>query len=154
MTRKTRTGTLYKRGQNWWLSYMICGKRVQQSLHVTTREEADKERKRIMRPFQAAEKADALAVIAQRLNVAQLERDRLEDEAIPALLIADAWDSFDRAGNRGTISKSTLKMYCYYWQAFTRWLSKHAPDAVELRQVGFSVAEAYKDYMLRDRGVT
>lgn len=153
MTRKHRTGNLYRRGNVWWLRYMVEGKTVYESLHCTSREDAEKERKRIMRPLMAADKADVLANISKRLTDAKDEQAAADEEANPPLAISAAWDAYYDSKSRPDSSERTLAGYESAWKRFKRWIEKEHPDIKQMRDVSKNLAAAYATILEAD-GVT
>ena len=81
---RPRTGSLYRRGNVWWLRFMVDGKRAFHNLHTESKEDAERQQAELMRPLQTAEKADVLAVLVQRLNVAKAESEAAADEHLRA----------------------------------------------------------------------
>lgn len=153
MTKKRRTGNLYQRGKTWWLKYMIEGRLIRQSLETTNREEAEEKQKEIMRPFMAADRVDAHAIMEKRLRDAVIERDLAEETAHPPLSVVDAWDAFIKSPKRPDSGPATLGAYALQWGSFVRWLTKEHPDMKQLREVTKETAEEYSMH-LTSRGIT
>ncbi len=166
MTRKNRTGYLYRRGSVYWLQYSIDGQVIRQSLDTTSKTDAEKQRKEIMRPFQAAGRADALSVIAGQLKDARAEQAAAEDEANPPLAIVAAWDAYYDSENRPDSSERTLAGYESAWKRFFKWMKDTHPDKMQvlkpdhdpefimlMREVTAETAAAYAKKLQSD-GVT
>ena len=81
MARQTR-GMLYKKGKagTYYLEYYVNGKRFKQSLRVTTLEEAEKERDRILLPVLAGDVVEKRKAVVHALADAQ-EQKVIADEA-------------------------------------------------------------------------
>ena len=124
---RPRTGSLYRRGNVWWLRFMVDGKRAFHNLHTESKEDAERQQAELMRPLQTAEKADVLAVLVQRLNVAKAESEAAADEQHPPLTVADAWAVFVKAANRPDSGPATLATYELQWGCFVRWLYGEPP---------------------------
>ncbi len=150
---KYRIGTLYKRGNVWWLRYMVGGKYVFQSLETTSKEEAENKRKDTMRPILAAEKADALAVIVGRMKEAKSEQARAEEMANPPLELAQAWDAYSASKFRPDSSERTLSGYESTLKRFIRWLTDTHPNVRAIKDVTDRIAFSYAD-QLQSEGVT
>jgi integrase len=114
--------------------------------------EAEKELHRIMEPFAAGDKAAVLQNVVARLDGQQQEIERMEkekqDEENPPLSIENAWNAYERAGNRKEIGAMTFRNYQSYWKTFDEWIKKHHAELKELRQVTFLVAEEYWQYLI------
>jgi integrase len=147
MTKKQRTGTLYKRGNVYWLKYTLGGKRVQQSLGVTTEVEAEKERNRVMAPFRRADERDALAVMVKRLDVATTKHAQAEDETNPPLLLKNAFDEYRNATNRPDAGDATLDQYEVQFGLFNEWIAKTYPGATTMRQVSRAIADEFAAHL-------
>lgn len=150
MTKKRRTGNLYQRGKIWWLRYMIEGKLFQQSLETTDLEEAEKKQKEIMRPFMAADRVDAHAIMEARLRDAITERDTAEESAHPPLAVADAWTAYEHATNRPDSSERTLQGYETSWRKFAGWLNKTHHDKTFMRDIDADTASGYAQQLTAD----
>jgi len=144
---------------NYYLTYAVNGKRITTALKdsdgnpITTREAAESERKRILAPFAAGDEIEALQAVQSRITGRQADLARLQDEQNPPLSVADAWQEYDRAGNRREIAPVTMRSYKSIWGAFTEWLADQHPEAVNLRDVSFALCEEYKTFM-QQRKVT
>ena len=140
---KHRTGHLYRRGKIYWLQYRIEGRFVQQSLDTTDRDEAEKKQKKIMRPFMAAGRADALAMVQAKLASAQNESVAAHEEANPPLRIEVAWDAYVASSDRPDSGELTLDQYHGHWGRFAKWLVQAHSPMVYLRDVTATVAGEY-----------
>ncbi|MDD5482257.1 MAG: hypothetical protein PHP98_01205 [Kiritimatiellae bacterium] len=107
MTKKRRTGNLYQRGKTWWLKYMVEGRLIRQSLETTSREEAEEKQKEIMRPFMAAARVDAHAIMEKRLRNAI-------NVVNPAYLIFTLRSIFRRSARNAFVS------VCNAWTSWMR----------------------------------
>jgi len=144
---RKRTGYLIRRGKVYYATWKVAGKRFMQTTGKRDRREAEKELHRIMEPFVAGDEVTTLQNIAAKIEGRKVEIAQLEDERNPPLSITQAWDAYERAGNRREISPVTMRNYDCHWQTFTRWLAKNFPDVKRLREVTFPVCEKYKEHM-------
>ena len=151
---KHRTGYLFRRTSrgNYYLQYRIGGKLFCKCLGTANEEEAETKREHIMDGLKTADEAEALAEMIKRLEGKKGEL--AEHAKKKALTVKDAWKAFDRAGGREDIASSTMQIYLYYWNRFTKWLAKHYPEAKKLRDVSFEMAEAYKQHLTGELKVT
>ena len=150
---KHRTGYIYKRGKTWWLQYRIEGRTVKQSLDTIDLEAAEEKRKKIMRPFMAADLASAHAIVESQLRVVKDKAQTAFEITHPPLAVADAWDAFVKSPNRPDSGPVTLKAYSLQWGSFNRWLTKEHSDIKQLREVTKEIAEEYSTH-LTSRGIT
>lgn len=139
MTKRHRRGYLYRRGNVFWLQYMIDGKLIRESLGTDNRTEAERLRTERMRPVMAAGKVEALGAIVAKLETAKTEASAL----VPVLKIPEAWAAYERAGNRPDSGPRTLEGYASQFTRFERWLSNKHPSIKELRQVDAKTANEY-----------
>lgn len=150
---KHRTGYVYKRGNIFWLQYRIEGRVVKQSLDTTDPEEAEEKRKKIMRPFMAADLESAHAIVESKLRVVKDKARTAFEIAHPPLAAVDAWAAFVKSPNRPDSGPATLGAYALQWASLIRWITKEYPDIKQLREVTRETAEEYATH-LTGRGIT
>lgn len=153
MAKKHRTGTIYKRGAQFWLKYVVDGRRIRQSLQTDNLAEAEEKRKAIMRPLATAERVDALAITAARLSEAKSEASRADETVNPALAVEQVWPAYEEATNRPDSSERTLAGYESAWKRFKGWLTTERPAIRAMRDIDATVAAAYAQQLTAD-GVT
>ncbi len=151
MTRKHRSGTIYKRGGVYWLKYMVEGKRLYQSLETGDIEEAEKRRTAIMRPYVAASKTEALAAVVAKLDDARAAQAKVEDEVNPPLSLAAAWNEYLASTERPDSSEATLEQYGFQWGTFARWMHDNHPNITALRDVNKAIADDFAAYLIREK---
>ncbi len=120
-------GYLYKRGGAYWIDYKVEGKRVREALRdsddkpITTQKEAESERKRIVAPYLAQDKAEAERQILARLQNAEVEAQQATEAARDVLKLSQAWDVYTASTLRPDSGPRTLKDYAGYWGRFANW---------------------------------
>jgi integrase len=150
---KTRTGTLYKRGKVYYLRYVIEGIVVARRLvnakdePITTVEEAESARARIMAPLKLADRKTALETLQAKIGGVAAEIAQAEAQT-PALKVSDSWQAYKTAGNRREVGARTLANYECVWNAFAAWLKDQHPEIQELRHVTFQIAEEYRTHLI------
>lgn len=150
---KTRTGTLYKRGKVYYLRYVIDGIVVARRLvnakdePITTIEDAESARAKIMAPLKLADRKTALETLQARIGGVTAEIAQAEAQA-QAMKVPDTWQSYVTAGNRREIGARTLANYECVWNAFATWLTDQHPEIQELRHVTFQIAEEYRNHLI------
>lgn len=146
---KHRTGYLFKRGSNFYVSWKVEGKVFTKALRdeggnaITSKREAEEARERLMAPFAVADEATALESIAAKLEGRKAELAAFENEKNPPLPIAKAWPTFLASPNRPDSGPETLYQYECQWQAFADWMAEKHADKPTLRDVSKSIAEEY-----------
>jgi integrase len=156
MITKHRTGYVFKRGRNYYVQYMVNGRRVKQVLRdkdnnpITTIEDAEARCKEVMAPLMVADQEEVVRTVQHRLDDAAKERDELERGTDAEMTLDAAWEAYVASVNRPDSGPRTLKGYEAQWQQFVEWVAKTRPMVTELRQVSAAVAEAYAEYMLKE----
>jgi integrase len=146
---KKTTGHLFKRGDNFYVSWRFKGKaflkvlRDESGNSITTEREAIKAKDKLMAPFATGNEADALESIAGKLGGRKAELAKWEDEQHPPLAIRQAWSDYLASPNRPDSGGSTLRQYEFQWQAFADWIQEKHPDLLMLREVSKEIAEEY-----------
>lgn len=130
---------------------MIEGRLIRQSLETTSRDEAEEKQKKIMRPFMAADRVDAHAIMEARLRDAITERDTAEETANPPLTVADAWTAYEHATNRPDSSEAMIYRNKSIWKRFISWLSTEHPNKTAMRDIDTSTASAYAQRLTADK---
>jgi len=156
MITKDRTGHVFKKGNRFYLQYMVDSRRVKQVVRdakgnpVTTAAEAELRRKAVMAPMMVAEREDALRSVVTKLGEAVQEREATERGTDSGLTLVKAWESYVASVNRPDSGSRTLAGYEAQWRQFVDWVAKTRPAVTKLRQVSAPLAEAYAEYMLKD----
>jgi integrase len=146
---KHRTGHLFRRGSNFYVSWRVNGKAFCKALRdgdgkaITTKREAEEARARLMAPFTVADEASALESIRGKLEGRKAELAKWEDEQHPALLVKSAWPEYLASHNRPDSGNSTLRQYSFQWDAFADWMKGKRGETARLREVTRELAEEY-----------
>jgi integrase len=152
-------GYLYKRGGAYWLEYRPGGERIRQALRdssgepITTKDEAEAERLRIVAPFMAKDKVEAQRQILSRLQAASEELGAAANAATNDIRIADAWTAYialppvtsrkAQPGKRPDTGEATLEVYRQQWERFAKWMAATHTDAAGLGDIGEDIANEY-----------
>ncbi len=146
-------GYLYKRAGKYWLEYKAGGERVRRALKdadgnaLTTTVEAEAERKRIVAPLLADDKAEAERQILARLQSAESEADLAREVAHDALQLSKAWDVYRVSTHRPDSGPRTLKDYQSYWLHFARW-AEGVKGLSDVESVTKQIAKEYAQEFL------
>ncbi len=146
---KRRTGHLFKRGSNFYVSWKVNGKLFMKALRdengqpITAKREAEIARDKFMLPITVADEAAVLESIAGKLEGRKAELSKIEDEKNPPLAIGQVWTEFVASSNRPDSGDSTLRQYEFQWHAFADWTKDKHADILKLRDVTKEVAEEY-----------
>jgi len=155
---KHRTGHIYRFKRpngtlgNYYLQYRIEGKLFNRSLRTTNKRRAEQEAAKHLEGLKLADEIDALATLQTRIDRKQNELDELNKA--DALKLVDTWAAFVASGNRNEVSKSTLKVYQYTWNAFLRFMQAEHSNIEHVSGVTYEIAEAYKERFTKKTGRT
>ena len=150
--RDNNTGTLERRGDKWrarWVVYTPQGKCIRKSRTLAARS-IDEARTALRdltegNALMSAEKD--LRRDMERLQGVKADIQRFEDSR-PALALADMFDAFEDSPNRPQKSgRETMRQYEMQIGRFVAWVSKHYPEATEMRQVSKEVATEFLSYI-------
>lgn len=149
MKTKTRTGYIFKRGNNFYCAWRVNDKLITRALRdecgqpITTREKAETAREKYISPIAAADEAEILEHLKHKLEGRKAEIAKWEDEKNPPLAIDQTWKQFLASPNRPDSGDSTLRQYEFQWQAFADWMKEKQADKPTLREVTREIAEEY-----------
>jgi integrase len=168
MGRKT-TGTVFKRGNNYYVRYQLNGKRADRALRdddgrpITDPDAAEDARKAMFSALVYKDKAKQRREMATALSTAEDEAKRAEETARERqareqaernkLAIADAWERFPytvntRGKTKRRLSDRTIRDNASHWGTFATWAEEQGilavEDITENHTAAFSLA-------LRDR---
>ena len=133
---------------------MVDGEMLYQSLQTTDKNEAEKKRVEIMRPFMAADRVSALAIVKGKLEDAQEQVKAADETANPPLALSDAWGKYAKANNRPDSGEHTLRDYEGYFDAFATWIKKTHPNKTTLRDITSAIAGEYTTHLTAGRGLS
>ena len=154
---KRRTGYLFKRGNNFYVSWKVNGKLFMKALRdgsgqpITTKREAEIARDKFMLPISTGDEAAVLQSIAGKLAGRNAELAKWEDEKNPPLSLENAWEQFLASANRPDSGDSTLRQYAFQWQAFVAWMKKKHGDKLTVRDVTKQISEEYASSLNHDK---
>lgn len=157
MTQKQRVGHLFKRGDNFYLRWMVEGKVFSKALRdeagraVTTKREAEEARRRWMSPFAVASETEVLQTIAGRLEGRKAELALLDDRQNPPVTLAEAWSKFIDSPSRPDTGPATLVIYEYQFDRFVDWMKQQHPELLAMRDVNREIAEEYATHLGRQK---
>lgn len=146
---KRRTGYLFRRGSNWYVSWRVSGKLSMKALRddkgqaITTRREAEEARDKFMAPLTMANEAEVLQSIAGRLDGVKAELAKLDEEKNPPMTLTRAWSEYLASAKRPDTGPDTLAVYGGQFGQFVDWMTEKHPDVIALRDVTEEIAEEY-----------
>ena len=114
---RTTKGQLYQRKSpgDWYLRYYVDGKEIRENLHTTTKRDAEKQRKEIIRRIGAENKADALRERADDIDGNERRKQ------LRKITVAEAWDIYLENPDRPESTPGTLNDYACNWRMFAEW---------------------------------
>lgn len=128
-------GSLYKRGQTWWLCYSVAGELRRESLGTHDKRQAEAERQRRLAPIAAGDKTARLEAVKVALTVAHAEEANAVAAVHDKLTLAGTWAAYIASQERPQSGPETLRDYGFHWSRFARWLAAERPGHVYLEDV-------------------
>jgi integrase len=156
MQTKHRVGSVFKRGRNFYLKWVVEGRVFCRVLKdelgnaIREREKAEQAREREMAVFRVADGKSALESIAGRLEGRKAELARLTEKENPPQALEGAWEAYLASPNRPDTGSETLAVYRGQFRQFQSWLKGKHPGRLLLRDVTEDVAEEYASYLSRE----
>lgn len=150
---KTTTGSLVKRGSNFYCYWQNDGQRFGQVLRdkdgqpITKKEEAKRAKDDLMAIVAKRDQVETLQAIAHRIGDTQKDIAALEDKQHPALPLTQAWTAFVRSSERRDCGAANLRQYESKWEIFREWLASKHPDVLTLRDVSSRIAEEFLQHL-------
>jgi len=141
----------------YYLTYTVNGTRKTIALRdrdgnpVTDRKAAETARKRVLAPFAAGDKVEALKAVQAALSDAQTDHLRAIEEASPPLRVSEAWEAFCAAPKKREPSDTTLRGYAGHWKRFCAWVESEHAGVEYLRDITPDIAEAYAQDLIDSR---
>ena len=155
MQTKHRVGSLFKRGRNFYLKWVVEGRVFCKVLKdelgnpIKERGKAEQAREREMAVFRVADGKSALESIAGRLEGRKAELVRLTEKENPPQAVEGAWEVYLASPNRPDTGPDTLAVYQGQFGQFQSWLKERYPGRLLLKDVTEDVAEEYASYLGR-----
>src|SRR5215831_7058893 len=154
---KHRTGYLFKRGNNFYVSWRVNGKLFMRALRddngqpITTKRDAEEARAKVMAPFAVADEVKALESLTGQLAGRKEEVAKWEDKQNPPLTLAQAWGEYMKSTKRPDTGPDTLAVYEGQFGQFVDWIRDQYPSVTTLRGVTEEIAEAYAGHLNHGR---
>ena len=139
-------GSLKLRGGIYHAKWTINGKTYYRSTRTGNKREAVAKLEEFIEPFRAKGEERILENITTRLQGIKSEIAQAEEQK-PALLVAAAWDTYERSPNRPDSSVRTLQGYEGQFTLFEKWLVCKHPEIKELRRVTQEIADEFISYI-------
>src|ERR1039458_7716449 len=146
---KTTTGSLIKRGSNYYCFWRIKGKAFCKALRdeagqaISHKADAERAKTKLMEIVGKQNRVESLRTIQHAIDDTQYDIAELEAAQNPELTIKLAWKAFERSPRRDDCSEATLKEYGYKWKRFLEWIEREHPAKMTLRDVDNKTAEDY-----------
>jgi integrase len=146
---KTTTGSLIKRGSNYYCFWRIKGKAFCKALRdeagqaISHKADAERAKTKLMEIVGKQNRVESLRTIQHAIDDTQYDIAELEAAQNPDLTIKLAWNAFERSPRRDDCSEATLKEYGYKWKRFLEWIEREHPAKMTLRDVDNKTAEDY-----------
>ncbi|NCC51881.1 MAG: hypothetical protein EOM20_11775 [Spartobacteria bacterium] len=140
---KRTSGHLYKRGQVYYLRWMVDGQVYNRSTGAHNKRDAENFRDKLMQKMQGQTEVEILSNVAAGIEGRRAELAALDEQENPPLTIAKAWGAFVRSQRRNDCSERTLDDYAGYFTRFEKWMTNHHPKKLAMRDVTEEIAAAY-----------
>ena len=158
--RSNGSGYLKIRGGVFIARWMYNGKTHERSTHIKVdmvdqngvpcgRTVAEKVLETYTAPFKLKNEADALAVVARRMETAREESERMEEQASGAITLGDLGDAFEASSLRNNMTERHLSQYKIALREFAAW-SGHSTTAESITK---KKAATWADYIWK-RGIS
>ncbi len=136
---KYGNGSLYRRGQIWWLKYHKDGEAVRVSLGTEVKTEAERARDTLIRAI------GNMPTAVEKVLVHALEEER---RMVNRHLLGTAWKERPythslRSKSRRPLKPSSINNYKYYWRSFVSFMAKDFPKVVWMEEVTDKHGEAW-----------
>ena len=136
--KTTGLGYLFKRGNVYYLTYQVNGKKQTISLKEKNEKEAIKEQKKVMQTaLHASTEEKVIRAIAEARQVHKSKK----------ILLDTVWDKYEKNVRRTNHSAATLANHKRVWMALKEWLNKKYPLVTCLDHINISMAEEYTVYL-------
>lgn len=110
---------------------------------ITTKEDAEKARERIVSQYVVGEKKERLQRLKAELELTEQEEAQIFEDQNPPLKVATAWEAYLASNDAPETGEDTLKYYAGYWKKFTQWVGGKSPDVIFLRDISPEMANGY-----------
>lgn len=146
---KTTTGSLIKRGNNYYCFWRIKGKAFCKALRdeagqaISHKADAERAKTKLMEIVGKQNRVESLRTIQHAIDDTQYDIAELEAAQNPDLTLKLAWNAFERSPRRDDCSEATLREYGYKWKQFLEWIEREHPAKMTLRDVDHKTAEDY-----------
>ena len=146
---KTTTGSVIKRGSNYYCFWRIKGRAFCKALRdeagqaISHKAEAERAKAKLMEIVGKQNKVEALRTIQHAIDDTQTDIAELAAAQNPDMTFKLAWNAFERSPRRDDCSDATLKEYGYKWKRFLEWIEREHPEKMTLRDVDYKTAEDY-----------
>ena len=135
-------GCLVLRGKKYYARWMVDGKVYTRATGTGEKREAEKKLEEFVAPFKLGDKKSTLEGLAAKVKGVEAEIQAYEDSQ-PALALADGFEAYRKSTERPDSGERTMEGYESQYGRLVTWMSKHYPDATEMRHVSRDMAEAF-----------
>ena len=151
---KRRTGFLVKRGNTYFATWYVNGKRFQQTTGKKNKKDAESRMAEIVRPFIIGDEVEVLRNIASSIEGRKAELEEIESKKNPPLAVATAWPVYLKSSRRPDSGSETMRKYKGQYEMFAKWMATFHPAKKNLRDVDQRVAGVYADYLISEKHLT
>lgn len=150
---RTTKGSLYKKGENYYLRYYINGKEFKRLLKyedgkpIQKQRDAEKARDRIISPYRAKDEAQLRKQAVDALKHAEEKAEDAEALLKVHLKITNGWEAFYNSQTRRDTGAATLINYSRHYSKFQKWLNSEYPEIKFLKDITPAIASKFVAYI-------
>ena len=134
------TGTLYLRGNIWWLKYKFLGRQNAQTLATDNRITAENAKARIM-----AKVHDE--ILRGEHKWQGLDAPRKVEKTVRAIMLEDVWRMFETSADRPDCTDDTLRQYRCQFERWFTWMQKNYPDLKNMASVSRPICREFVEHL-------
>ena len=133
-------GTLFKRGNIWWLKYKFLGRQDAQTLQTDNLISAENFKTKIM--------AEVHKDIYRGEHKWQgLDSPRKAEKTVRAIMLEDVWQIFETSADRPECSANTLLQYRYQFERWVKWIGEKYSDVHNIASVTKPVCREFVGHL-------
>lgn len=139
MTRFPK-GTLYQRGNIWWLKYKFLGRQDAQTLATDNRITAENAKARIMAGVHKE-------ILLGEHKWQGLDSPKKVEKTVRSIILEDVWRMFETSADRPECSANTLHQYRYQYGRWVKWMRENKPDIHNIASVTKPICREFVEHL-------
>ncbi len=139
MTRLPK-GTLFLRGNIWWLKYKFLGRQDAQTLQTDNRITAETARARIMAGVHKE-------ILLGEHKWQGLDAPRKVEKTVRSIMLQDVWRMYEKSADRPDCTADTLRQYRCQFERWLKWMGKNYPDIHNIASVTKPICREFIEHL-------